>query len=245
MSCTDTRSRCAPSLATSLRTPLFRRYSLWIGSLAFLATAFLTTLIPMVASAVDEGNGLITRVEEDWQIDIGTPNPDENAPEITTVISPRGDLKKEYAVFELNNATQPSFEKGGLQLQCWYHEYHIYSSHHLNNTSLQIPNETINYTMTMSLNDASGLNFEIENGSSQSWGPFGKGLGGSLKLSWPTNLSNLNQYNPQTSVDSSRVGFASQRVKKVALKAVRYYSGGTLVRTDSTPRVVWEHSSGE
>lgn len=219
-----------------------RRSLFLISCFTSLALSVVALIAPMPVKA--DSVSPITRIEEDWQIDVGTPSPNENAPEITTVISPRGTLDHEYAVLELNNATQPDFEPGGLQLQAWYDNYHIYSSHHLNNTPLSIQSETIAYTMSMSLYD-SWLKFEVKNGSSQSWGPFGTGLGGNLKLWWYTNLSDLSQYSPQTSIDNSRVGWANQRVNKLQLKAVRYYSGDTLIRTDDTPKVVWEHKSGE
>jgi hypothetical protein len=238
MSFTDTRSRCAHSGATSFRSPLVRKFSLWIGGLAFLATAPLAYLIPVVVLAVDEPS--ITRVEEDWQVEMATPNASEFAPQITTVISPRSDLDHSYAVFELNHATQPGFEAGGLQMQCWYGDSFIHSSRHMQAVSLDTPNEVITFTMAMSLSDR-WLKFEIENGSSPTWGAFGKGLNGNLKQWWYSSLENLNQYNPQNSVDNSRVGFASYRVKKLQLKTVRYYSGDTLVRTDDTPKVVWEY----
>jgi hypothetical protein len=143
-------------------------------------------------------------------------------------------------VFELNHATQPGFEAGGLQLQTWYGDSFIYSSRHMQAVSLDTPNEIITFTMAMTLSDR-WLKFEIENGSSPTWGAFGKGLNGNLKQWWYSSLENLNQYNPQNSVDNSRVGFASYRVKKLQLKSVRYYSGDTLVRTDDTPKVVWEY----
>ena len=238
MSFTDTRSRCAHLGATSFKNPVVRKFALWISGLAFLATAPLAFLIPVVVLAVDEPS--ITRVEEDWQVEIATPKAGEFAPQITTVISPRSDLDHSYAVFELNHATQPGFEAGGLQLQCWYGDSFLYASRHMQAVSLATPDEIITFTMAMTLSDR-WLKFEIENGSSPTWGAFGKGLNGNLKHWWYSSLDNLNQYNPQNSVDNSRVGFASYRVKKLQLKTVRYYSGDTLVRTDDTPKVVWEY----
>lgn len=238
MSFTNTGSRGVHATAMSLGNPLVRQYSFWNGGLAFLVTALLAMLIPAVVRAVDEA--AITRVEEDWQVEIANPNASEFAPQITTVISPRSDLDHSYAVFELNHATQPGFESGGLQMQTWYGNSYIYSSRHMQAVSLSTPNEVITFTMAMTLTDR-WLKFEIENGTSTTWGAFGKGLSGNLKQWWYSSLENLNQYSPQNSVDNSRVGFASYRVKKLQLKTVRYYSGDTLVRTDSTPRVVWEY----
>jgi hypothetical protein len=164
------------------------------------------------------------------------------SPQITTVMSPRSDLSRSHAVFEINHATQPAFQAGGLQLQCWYGNDFAYSSRHMETVRLTTTNEVITFTMTMTLSDH-WLKFEVENGESTTWGAFGKGLNGNLKQWWYSSLDNLNQYSPQVSVASSRVGFAGHRVKKLRLNAVRYYSGETLVQTDSTPKVVWEHSA--
>jgi hypothetical protein len=85
------------------------------------------------------------------------------------------------------------------------------------------------------------LTFEVKNGSSETWGEFGRI--GWFKLSQATQLSNLDSYDSNTSVNNSRVGFASHRVKKFARTKVRYYSADGLVSTDETERVVHQHVS--
>jgi hypothetical protein len=213
-----------------------------LGLLTMVAALSLANLAPVSALTVDELP--ITRVEEDWEIDIATPHSGDVAPQITTVMSPRADLDHSYIVFELNHATQPAFQPGGMQLQCWYGNNFVCSSRHLETVPLTIADEHITFTTTMTLSDH-WLRFEVENGNSTTWGTFGKGLSGNLKQWWYSSLENLNQYNPQMSVENSRVGFASHRVKKLQLKAVRYYSGDTLVQTDTTPKIVWEHAAQE
>jgi hypothetical protein len=104
-------------VATSLRNPPDLLIALRTDWLAFVVTAFLVMRTPAVVCAVDEA--AITRVEEDWQVEIATPNASEYAPQITTVISPHANLDHAYAKFKLNNAAQPRFEAGDLQIQCW------------------------------------------------------------------------------------------------------------------------------
>jgi hypothetical protein len=82
------------------------------------------------------------------------------------------------------------------------------------------------------------IRFQISAGTSQSFGDFGSGT--TLRKGTWTWRSNLNEYTPGVSVDNSRVGFASNRVKKLTLLRVRYYSGTTLVSTDDTARIVFE-----
>jgi hypothetical protein len=86
----------------------------------------------------------------------------------------------------------------------------------------------------------STLTFGVSNGNSQTWGSFGNGQ--SMTLSVPFNRTNLNYYDPSTSLSNSYVGFGSNRVQQVVRTAVRYYSSGDLIATDSTQQVLWQYS---
>jgi hypothetical protein len=178
------------------------------------------------------------RIEEDWEVVIGEPSPEEEAPQILNVISPFADHTREYFVFELNHSTQPDYAKGGMQLQRWTGEtVHSWKTS-ANRSQLAIPAETVTYTVRMRLIDGD-LWVSARNGQSQTWGEFGTG---EMYVWSPTYMPNLNNYQTANSVANSRVGYASYRVTKFVLKEVRYYSNGELVLTDEEDRVVHEYN---
>jgi len=201
----------------------------------------------LVAAHVSADNQLnngpqqnITRVEEDWQITVGTPDPDLNAPQITMVMSPFSTATDQHAVFEINSQTQPNYSPGGLQLQRWFGQENFADVAGPGNPAvMQTPNEVVTFTMSMQV-QGSTLTFGVSNGNSQTWGSFGNGQ--SITLSVPFNGTNLNYYDPSTSLSNSYVGFGSNRVQQVVRTAVRYYSDSTLIATDSTQQVLWQYS---
>jgi hypothetical protein len=182
----------------------------------------------------------ITRVEEDWQITVGTPDPDLNAPQVTMVMSPYSSAIGHHAVFEINSQTQPNYSAGGMQLQRWFGQENFADVVSPGNPAvMQTPNEVVTFTMSMQV-QGSTLTFGVSNGNSQTWGSFGNGQ--SMVLSVAFDGSNLNQYDPSTSLSNSYVGFGSNRVQQVVRTAVRYYSNSTLVTTDSTQQIMWQYS---
>lgn len=209
-----------------------RRRAGWAPPLARTLVAF--CLVAMSATAYAQSGPPITRIEEDWVVEIGEPAAEEEAPQITTVISPNSGLDGVYAVFELNHSTLPDYSAGGMQLQLWDGENDLDHKSPTANALLSTIGEQVCYTSVMSLRNGS-LRFSIRNGTSTTWGTFGSN--GQLLTSVASNLTSLSDYNPAVSVRNSKVGFAANRVTKLALKQVRYYSNGTLVTTDSTERV--------
>lgn len=196
-----------------------------------------TCLFAASRAAADGPN--IVRVEEDWRVEVGTPEPEDHAPQIVTVLSPVGNLEREYSVFELNHATFPEYTSGGMQLQCWRNDWLWGYGSTPHNQKLHHDNEVITFTSKM-LIDGNTLEFQIVNGASQTWSTFGGN--GYLKTRYFTTLNDLNNYSPDVSATNSRVAFASHRVRKLVLTKVRYYSSEGLVATDATPRVVHEYA---
>jgi hypothetical protein len=190
---------------------------------------------PNTTLQADDDEPNIVRVEEDWVVEIGVPDPNIDAPQIVNVISPRSDLANSYAVFELNHATLPEYAPGGMQLQTWNSDWLLSYRNFPSASCLMLDSEVITYTMSMSVNDGL-LQFEVINGDSTTWGNFGGE--GYLKANLTSSLSNLSGYSPLTSTKYSQIGFASHQVKKFALKEVRYYSAAGLVTTDTTERLV-------
>jgi len=198
-------------------------------------------LLLLLALAGSIGRGqtstaVIDRVEEDWSLAIGTPNPDEIGPQITTCMSPVSDGSTPFVAFDLNYRDYPSFLSGGVQAKV-YSGGSVVASASQDNDLLQTTGETITWTQRLSLTSANTLTYAVVNGQSTTWGAFGQGQGLST-LTFTANLSSLASYSPTTSVGNSGVGWQSNRVTQMTLTQVRYYSGGQLVATDTTSRPV-------
>lgn len=202
----------------------------------------LAVVIALAAQDVAEGDGpwaWFDRIEEDWELVISEPNPDDESPQILNVFSPSGNQDNDFYIFELNHRTQPEYFSGGLQLQRWNGDFPREWTVFPSNNQLATPEETITYTLRMRLLD-DYLWISVRDGHSQTWGDFSSTNGG-LRIGQPTSLWNLNGYNTANSVAKSRIGYASYRVARFVLKEVRYYSNGDLVYTDETDRIVHEY----
>jgi hypothetical protein len=85
------------------------------------------------------------------------------------------------------------------------------------------------------------LTFQVIDGTSTTWGPFGYSSQVKVQTGWGVN--NINSYTPDVSVANSGVAFAANRVQSLTIKEVRKtLSNGTTV-TDSSDRVVHQLSS--
>lgn len=206
---------------------------------AIPGAALLTTIA--LAGSIGLGQttpGLIDRVEEDWTVVIGTPNPDEVGPQLTTCMSPVSNGSTPFVAFDLNYNDYPSFQSGGLQAKV----YSASGSTVLGSASqgtnlLQTTSETITWTQRLSLTGTNSLSYAIVNGQSMTWGDFGQAQGLN-PLTFSAAVASLAGYSPTTSVNKSGVGWQSNRVSRMTLTQVRYYSGGQLVSTDTTSRSV-------
>ncbi len=217
------------------RRAAFRRL-LGIAGGAPLALAGLES-VPSILGQEAGATGNTVRVEEDWYVKIGTPEPEADSPQISTVIAPSWTLWGRYAVFDMNCATQPGFSSGGVQLQLWQDDAIIQTCSNSNWDSLHMVDEEIRYTSAMSIENGN-LVFEILNGSSETWGTFGSG---ELKLQVETWRDHLNWYDPNFTTWNSRIGFASHRVRRFILERVRYYKANGNSTLDDTPRVLHQY----
>ena len=215
------------------------RISLCLRSWAVCGPLVLA-LAAVLGSAALADSPSVVRIEEDWELVIGTPSANSDAPQVTSAISPLGNVESLHATFVVNNHDVPTFTAGGLQLQVWDGKTSVVSRRFPNQAVLTAPGETIRWTQAMELKDG-GLTFEVVGGTSTTWGAFGGE--GTLKTSVPTNIENLNGYSPDVSVESSGVTYAANRVQSLVLKKVRkVLSTGETVE-DVQPRVV--HSTDQ
>ncbi len=220
-----------PSLESESTT--MKRRSFLLSSLGLTAAFAAGTHVRAATSATD-----IIRVEEDWYIKVGDPDPDIDAPQIVTVFGPVNPITGTHAIFELNHGTQPDFAQGGMQLQCWYANSLVgYRSQHAP-AELNVVDEVIKFTTASEiiLTGTDRVLMEVIDGTSTSWGTFG-GIR-SLRLSIPTSLDDLNSFDPAHSIANSRVTFGGNRVIVYKRTAIRYYDGAGLHQTDTTDTVV-------
>ncbi len=202
-------------------------------ALATLVAGFAATLL------ADEGSTspAIVRVEEDWELVVGDPDPDNLSPQATIVFTPLAAAEGLYAALDINHHSQPEFSSGGLQLQVWRDDEPLATAQIASHTLLHHNNENVRWTQSLNLADGN-LTFAVTDGQSDTWGEFG--AAGQLSLTVGTTLNNLSSYNPATSVSNSGIGFSANRVKSLKLKRVRAYNAAGEVTLDPTERAVYE-----
>jgi len=175
-------------------------------------------------------------IEEDWEVIIGTPDPDGHAPQIITAMSSTDRLEDVHAIFEINHSTLPNYQAGGMALQIWSSGTNLAYMVHPQQGTLHHQDEVITYKMTMRVSNGV-IKFEIKDGDSTTWGT-NWGIGG-FERQVSTSQTALVNYSPLTSVKFSKVAFAKHRVKKFALKESRTYGpNGVLLTRDTTERIV-------
>ncbi len=214
---------------TALRVRVWRALTVAVAATLLMAVAGVSHLWA-VGEVVN-----VVGVEEHWELVVAEPDPDLHAPQVTTVISPGGDLNGLHAAFELNHQSQPSFAGGGLQLQIWNGgESPVATKKQKDGVNLA-SGETITWTMKMDLAGGGKVTFDVDDGASTSWGTFGNGVIHEIN----TSLTNLNSYNPMVSVNGSGPGFSSNRVTSLKLTKVKLKLSSGLVVEDTTVKVAY------
>lgn len=176
-------------------------------------------------------------IEEDWEVIIATPDPAGHAPQIITAMSSTDKLEDVHSIFEINHATLPAYQAGGMGLQIWSGDTNLAHMVHPRTGTLQTENEVIRFKMTMRVSNGV-IRFEVKDGESTTWGTGTWGTGGFYRQV-STSQTALYNYSPATSVKFSKVAFAKHRVKKFALKESRLYGpSGLLISRDTTERIV-------
>ena len=177
----------------------------------------------------------VDQIEEDWQVVIGTPSVEEAGPQITTTISPVGDNTQFFVALNLNYQDSP-YQAGGYQVEAWNGNTLMANCPSSKWAQLNTSGETITWTQSMWISNG-WLSYMMKNGNSTTWGTFGWAGDWSM-FGMPFSPSSLDSYKPAVSVANSGASWQANRVQSMTLVRVRYYSGGALVYTDSTPRSI-------
>jgi hypothetical protein len=208
-----------------------------IAALAVIAATVTASSLTAQSSGTD-----VYRIEEDWQLVVGTADDGLVVPQVTCTISPL-DMNTAYCAFDLNFHSQPDWSPGGLQVHTWDPSDPIAYSNSVHTQTMTSSNETVTWTQTMTLDpNLSIVTFQVINGQSQTWGSFGGqkwGNPGMLTLGITTSLPNLNGYDCNVSLDNSGVSFGGNVVTSQTLMAIRYYDvTGKLINQVTTPQLV-------
>jgi hypothetical protein len=177
----------------------------------------------------------IKRVEEDWEILVAEPDGAADLPQIVTVFGPTDASWGTHTVFEINHGTQPAFSEGGMQLQAWWQDYLIGYKGQFAPAELEIAGELVKFTTVTQLTEYY-LVMEITGGHSETWGAFGNNS--HLRLRLFTTRDDLNPYDPNNSLQHSRVTFGANRVNRFVRRAIRFYDAEGLYAEDTTPKYV-------
>lgn len=162
----------------------------------------------------------VVAVEEHWELQIGDPSEETSGPQITMVMSPTYDLTADYFLLTVNHHLASDFSPGGLQLQHWYDDRLEEARLGPQEGRLRYENETVSWVQRMTLEEGT-LNFEVINGTSESWGSFGGQ--GHLRMSIPTSYANLNDYHPAVSILDSGVNYGGNRVSSLTLLLLKWW----------------------
>ncbi len=181
-------------------------------------------------------------IEEDWEMVVGAPDTNSNGPQVAVAFAPFGNIDGLHATFELNHASEPDFQTGGLNLQFWNGETYMATRSWPSTNLLSTTGETVTWTQRLGT-DNGLLVFEIVNGNSTTWGSFGGQ--GNLKASFVPGLEDLNSYDPNVSIQNSGVTFAGNRVQSLKLKRVRATDENGDVHTFDIDQTVHQHDPDE
>ena len=194
------------------------------------------------ASSFSQLSAKVTRIEEDWELNVSQPDAAIAAPQVGTVMTPLQSADDFYLAFVINHRFNPTYESGGMELQLWYQGEQL-GWVSMGERVFQTSNERVRWTQRLEL-EGGRLRFSVVEGRSSTWGSFGHGQ--SAHLSVATTLTDLNGYRPNVSADNSGVTFAANRVKSLVLTTVRgYSSSGELVAQDTNPVVVFAPESSD
>ena len=206
--------------------------------LAFGCAIILSGMPSADAQEVTEPEKII-RVEEDWIAYIKNPDADAGAPQLTNVIAPIRSTDSVFGLVELNHRSAPGFNNGGYQVQGWVGNVKNDYQSSVEVRPFRNSYDKLVYTVAMEMAD-SKISFELLKGKSRTWGSFAKD---GVKAIMPAYNLNLDEYDPQFSVDNTSINVGAHRVALMYQRRVRYYSANGLVRTDTTPRVLHRFKS--
>jgi hypothetical protein len=172
----------------------------------------------------------ITRVEEEWEMEVISASDDLTAPQVVMQMAPDNANEQDFFTFEINHSSLPSVESGGLQVQTYVNNEPY--SYQLSPTerTLERTREVLRWLQSMTVTEGA-VEFKVDWFNSASIGRFRDEPLMSATL--PASVTDLSSYSPTFSVTNSGVPYAKNRVRYLILRKIRYYSGDELVQETS------------
>ncbi len=171
---------------------------------------------------------MLDRIEEDWELVVGDPDPEIDAPQVTTSMIPFAGTPDLHLQVNLNHALKPEFEAGGIQVRIVEDDELLGQVHRRGGEKLAQSSETVRWTSAVQ-KIPTGYSFGVSSGTSSSWGTYG-GNDYFLVIAASSVSGSLEDYDYRRSLENSTVAYAGNRVQWLKLLRIRfYYSNGMTV----------------
>lgn len=116
------------------------------------ASCCVVTSVIVCGSAQDVHAQAINAVEEDWELNLNTPNSLKSSPQLTCTMSPIGNADGFYATFDINKRSVDG-RGGGLQVQLWHGQGRLAIGKFTSSSSLYSAGERLRWTTRLSLSN--------------------------------------------------------------------------------------------
>jgi hypothetical protein len=196
--------------------------------------AILPAAIGASTLSASSPSSIVVKVEEDWELKVGTPDADSHAPQISIAMSPTPSLNTWHATFELNHCSEPYYVGGGVHLQLWNGASLVADQGWGEFKYLNHAEDHVHWTQVIEVSDGK-IAVSVQDGTGKTWGSFG---GSNLTVSATAPVYDLNDYKVDTSINESGVCLAGNRVHEMVLKRVRYTMADGSVTEDIVNRFV-------
>lgn len=173
------------------------------------------------------------RIEEDWEVIVGTPDPVTGSPQIAFDMAPHP-LSPKACLFLLNYRDAPSFRPGGIHVQLWEDDYRLSWADN-RHEALAVPQEHITFTLFMQ-RDGQKLRYGVVRGEGDTWGEFGSD---DFAVACDDARSSFSNYRSEHSVDNATIILGATRVESLKLLQVRKFRSNSPVVDVEPTRVVY------
>lgn len=181
----------------------------------FWAFTFSMCFLGLLAADTVSAQSATMRIEEDWELEVIQPDAAIDAPQVLVTVSPFGPASNYHFELDLNHASYPSYQSGGLQLRAMNDDDCLSQKRLHAGTRLSVSSEVIAWTNVIERQPA-GVAFGVANGTSSSWGAFGDATTYVTIL----GVGEFN-YDPMMSFEKSGISYANNRVARLTLRRVR------------------------
>ncbi|MBA3312768.1 MAG: hypothetical protein M3552_04365 [Planctomycetota bacterium] len=207
--------------------------SLKLPVLSISLAAMICLTLAESASAVP---GLYSRIEEDWELILNTPDLSFPAPQVVVMMKPATASPK-TALFLINHHDTPQFNAGGGQIQIWDGDALKTYKSFAGPTLIRV-GERVIWTQYM---ERSGGKFQfgLSHVEGDAWG-----VNTASDLGGPVSFGDIKPvfdgYNSADSVEGATITFGADRISSLKLLQVRKYpSDGSPVEVESTARLIY------